>query len=179
MMHSHSRRHRQRRHQRRHAFLWAGLQARLFGPGELRLGLLSLLSEGPKHGYELMKDLEARSGGTYKASAGSVYPTLQLLEDEGLTSSAGVDGKRVHRLTDAGRQLVEDEAETIQRIWRRAEEWDDWGHAADPGNWEIARPAMRLGKAALKAVVRAEGDPEVVDEVRQILERARRRIEAL
>jgi DNA-binding PadR family transcriptional regulator len=61
-----------------------GFRRRFFEPGEVRIALLSLLKDGPKHGYELMKELEARSGGMYKASAGSVYPNLQLLEDEGL-----------------------------------------------------------------------------------------------
>jgi len=56
---------------------------RFFGAGEVRLALLSLLENEPKHGYQLMKDLEDRSGGLYRASAGTIYPTLQLLEDEG------------------------------------------------------------------------------------------------
>jgi len=57
---------------------------RFFGFGEARLAILSLLKEGPKHGYQLIKELEQRSGGLYRASAGTVYPTLQQLEDEKL-----------------------------------------------------------------------------------------------
>jgi DNA-binding PadR family transcriptional regulator len=60
---------------------------RFFGPGEVRLALLSLVAEAPSHGYELMKKLEERSAGVYRASAGTVYPTLQQLEDEGLIGS--------------------------------------------------------------------------------------------
>jgi DNA-binding PadR family transcriptional regulator len=65
--------------------------------------VLSLVSERPKHGYELMKELEARSGGSYRVSAGTMYPTLQMLEDEGMVTSEQHDGKRVYSLTDLGR----------------------------------------------------------------------------
>ena len=68
------------------AFPWGrgGRWGRFFGSGEIRLALLSMLESGPKHGYELMKELETKSGGIYKASAGAIYPALQQLEDEGM-----------------------------------------------------------------------------------------------
>ncbi len=157
--------------------MWGGFRARFFKPGELRLALLSLLADSPKHGYELMKQLEARSGGLYRASAGSVYPTLQQLEDEGLAHSEQKDGKRVYRLTPEGEQLAEDEAPAIRRIWRRAEEWGDWSYASVPEAWEIVRPAMELAKAALRVVGRDDAETEHVDRVREILEKARRDIE--
>src|ERR1700745_2211693 len=75
---------------------------RFFESGEVRLAILSLLSSGPKHGYQLMNELEERSGGAYKASAGSIYPTLQQLEDEELIRSDQQSGKRVYSLTEAG-----------------------------------------------------------------------------
>src|SRR5215469_14921470 len=70
-------------------FPWGrgGRWGRFFGPGEIRLALLSMLEAGPKHGYELMKELETKSGGMYKASAGAIYPALQQLEDEGMVIS--------------------------------------------------------------------------------------------
>lgn len=179
------RRHRGRRHRRPRRGgrgLWGafgGPRGRFFGPGELRLALLSLLAEGPKHGYELMKQLEARSGGLYRASAGSVYPTLQQLEDEGLARSEPRDGKRVYVLTSEGERLVTEEGPAIRRIWRRADEWGDWSYASMPEAWEIARPAMDLAKAALRVVGRDEAEPDRVDRVRDILERAREDIERL
>src|SRR6516164_10090515 len=84
-------------------FGWGG-RARFFESGEVRLAILSLLSEGPKHGYQLMKEMAERSGGLYKASAGSVYPTLQQLEDEELVTSDQQGGKKVYRITAAGRR---------------------------------------------------------------------------
>jgi DNA-binding PadR family transcriptional regulator len=154
-------------------------RARFFGPGEVRLALLSLLSERPMHGYELMRELESRSGGMYRASAGTIYPTLQQLEDEGLVTSESQEGKRVYRLTDAGRRELEARAEAVRRIWRRAEDWCEWEHASAPEAWEVARPAMRVVKAALRAVVDAGGDPARIDRVRQILDESAQRLEDL
>src|SRR6202045_3464743 len=94
---------------------WAP-RSRFFGPGEVRLAILSLLTDGPRHGYELMKMLAERSGGIYRASAGTVYPTLQQLEDEGLIASDLQEGRRVYRVTDAGRREVERLGEDIKDI---------------------------------------------------------------
>src|SRR5690242_4843816 len=80
---------------------WGGPgSSRFFEGGEVRLAILSLLSEGPKHGYQLMKEMKERSGGLYRASAGTIYPTLQMLEDEGLIEAVQQEGKRAFRLTD-------------------------------------------------------------------------------
>ena len=164
-----------------HAFgMWGGgPRSRFFGPGELRLALLSLLADGPQHGYELMRQLESLSGGLYRASAGSVYPTLQQLEDEGLARSEAVDGKRVYRLTPDGEREVRDQSDAIARIWRRAERWDEWSGLRGPDIWELARPVRRLARAVVRAMARSEGDSERIDEVRRILERARRELESL
>jgi DNA-binding PadR family transcriptional regulator len=156
---------------------WAE-RGRFFGPGEVRLALLSLLAEGECHGYDLMRRLEERSGGTYRASAGTVYPTLQQLEDEGLIASEERDGKRIYRLTDAGRAELERRAEAVARIWRRAEDWGSWSGAYDPEAAELLGPGLRLVKAALRAAARGD-DPDRFDAIRRILERARQEIDAL
>lgn len=175
-MHSH--RHRRHPGSRRHRRAFG--RGRFFGPGEVRLAILDLLAEEPRHGYDLMKALEARAAGAYRASAGTIYPTLQLLEDEGLATAEARDGKRVFRVTDAGRALLEEEAETIAEIWRRADDWGDWGPwggLGDPEAAEVLRPALRLAKTAVKAV--RHGDPATIEEVRAILRRARRDIQGL
>jgi DNA-binding PadR family transcriptional regulator len=175
--HRHWRRHRRSRGGFRG---WGDLgRGRFFGPGEVRLALLSLLSEGPRHGYELMKELEGRSGGVYRASAGTVYPTLQQLEDEGLATSEPREGKRVYELTDAGRRELEQETEAVERIWRRAEAWGEWEHAGSPEAWEVARPAMRLVKSALRAVARSGGSSERIEQVRTLLDSTRRELDRL
>ena len=80
----------------------------MFGRGDLKYALLGLLQEHPKHGYEMIKDLEERSGGFYSPSAGAIYPTLQLLEDRGWVSVEVVEGKKIYTITDAGRQALTD-----------------------------------------------------------------------
>ena len=93
--------------------------------GALRAAVLSLLAEQPMHGYQVMQELETRSGGRWRPSAGSVYPTLQQLEDEQLVSVDEIDGRRTFQLTDAGRSAA----------------------ATNP-----ARPAIPPGQAAASAV---------------------------
>src|SRR5260370_42313884 len=114
---------------------YMGQRGRFFESGEIRLAILSLLSEGPKHGYQLMKELKDRSGGMYRASAGSVYPTLQQLEDEGLIESEQKDGRRVYKLTEAGQKELESDPEAVRRVWERAESWEDWSHWRGPGGF--------------------------------------------
>ena len=80
----------------------------VFGHGHLRLYLLSLLDESPKHGYELIQALGARFGGTYIPSAGTIYPRLAKLEEEGLVSKSADGRKTVYSITDAGRAELHD-----------------------------------------------------------------------
>jgi DNA-binding PadR family transcriptional regulator len=78
--------------------------------GDIRQALLRALADGPAHGYEVIRRLEERSEGLWRPSAGSVYPTLQLLEEQGLLTSREEGGKRVYELTDEGRAEVEAQA---------------------------------------------------------------------
>lgn len=77
------------------------------GRGEVRIAVLVLLAEGPMHGYQIIRELTERTGGRWRPSPGAVYPTLQLLEDEGLVRGEERDGKRVFTLTDDGQAEVE------------------------------------------------------------------------
>ncbi len=148
-----------------------------FRAGEVRLALLSLLADGPAHGYELMKRLEQRSGGTYQASAGTVYPVLQQLEDEGLATSELADGKKVYSITAAGREELTREAEAVDRIWHRARGWQEWGNWLGPETAEIAGTVGRLVKASFQAAARSGADG--IEAVREVLDRARRELEDL
>jgi DNA-binding PadR family transcriptional regulator len=75
--------------------------------GDIRTAILTVLAENPGHGYEVIRTLEERSGGMWRPSPGSVYPTLQMLEDEGLVRSQTVEGRRVYEVTDEGRTEAE------------------------------------------------------------------------
>jgi DNA-binding PadR family transcriptional regulator len=179
-MFHHTRHHRRHHLHGRHFGPWAW-KARFFESGDIPLALLSLLVDGPKHGYELMKELERRSGGLYKASAGTVYPTLQQLQDEELVISESADGaRRVYSLTDAGRERLDGNADRVAAIWERSQddEWGGWADAMDPSAAEVMRPAFRLMRVALGSVARSN-DPDRADRVREILKRARREIQQL
>jgi len=162
-------------------FPWGrgGRWGRFFGPGEIRLALLSMLESGPKHGYELMKELETKSGGIYKASAGAVYPALQQLEDEGLVTSEALSGKRTYALTDAGKAELQRESEPVRRIWQRAEQAGDWAPWMGVEGAEVMRPAADLMKTALRAATRGSHDSARIAKIREILERTKKEIEGL
>ena len=154
-----------------------GFRRRFFESGEVRIALLSLLKDGPKHGYELMKELEARSGGMYKASAGTVYPNLQMMEDEGLITAEMRDGKRVFLITDAGRAELEKHKDAADRVWSRASQWDDWSDVMSAGAMEVIGPGMRVFRAATRKA--ANADSEKVEKIRQVLARTAEEIEKL
>jgi DNA-binding PadR family transcriptional regulator len=98
------------------------VRASVFGHGQLRLYLLGLLAERPMHGYELIQELSDRFGGTYAPSAGTVYPRLARLAEEGLIVSRS-DGRRtVHEITDAGRAVVADRKDDLDRLQIEVEE---------------------------------------------------------
>jgi DNA-binding PadR family transcriptional regulator len=156
-----------------------GGRRRFFESGEVRLAVLSLLKEGPTHGYELIKQFEVRSGGLYRASAGTIYPTLQLLEDEGLIVAETVDGKKVYRITKEGEAELERESDTVDQIWGRAERWEEWSQWMGPQAVAIAGPLAHLVKAALRSLHGAADSPERQEKLRDILERAQRELEQL
>jgi DNA-binding PadR family transcriptional regulator len=156
-----------------------GRRARFFGSGEIRLAILSLLSEGPKHGYQLMKEISERSGGVYRASAGSIYPTLQQLEDEGLIEATNQNGRRVFNLTPAGRDELAKDPETVRRIWERAESFEDWGRFMGPEAMAVYGPLSQLVKSGLRAAGRVGARHGGSDRVRDILDRARQELDAL
>src|SRR5689334_21075328 len=83
--------------------------------GNVRAAILALLTERPMHGYEMIKELDTRTGGVWRPSPGSVYPTLQLLEDEGLISSEEGGGRKRFTLTEAGQE--EARASAAQAPW--------------------------------------------------------------
>lgn len=92
----------------------------MFAPGELRLVLLALIADRPAHGYDLIKAIEEKTGGDYAPSPGAVYPTLQLLEDEGLIERAEAEGaKQPFAVTALGRKELEERKEEVAALMRR------------------------------------------------------------
>ncbi len=86
-----------------------GKHKRFFGRGEIQRVLLKLLQEKDMHGYEMIKTLEEKSSGMYKPSPGSIYPTMQMLEDQGYVETKKEDRKTVFSITEAGKTYLEEE----------------------------------------------------------------------
>ncbi|MGH9028109.1 MAG: PadR family transcriptional regulator [Acidimicrobiales bacterium] len=141
--------------------------------GDIRIALLAALEEGPAHGYEIINRLEEKSGGTWRPSPGSVYPTLQMFEDEGLVKSEEREGKRVYQLTDAGR------AEAEQRSQRRGgPPWEDWAREGlHEGLRGLRKAAENLGplfRPLMMAMrqVAMEGDSSKLERASEVLRKA-------
>lgn len=147
-----------------------GGRGRFFGPGDLRLVLLALIEEKPRHGYELIKELEAKFGGAYAPSPGSVYPTLTLLEELGHVRSTASEGtKRLVEITDDGRRFVADNQAALDSAMTRM----DMAARAASGEMPPAdvHHAMHTLKAAL-SFHRAGWDAAEIKRVRKIIEEA-------
>jgi DNA-binding PadR family transcriptional regulator len=99
--------------------------SRLFEKGDLKYVILDLLKDKPSHGYEIIHALEDRFHGFYSPSAGSVYPTLQLLEDLGYIKALEQDGKKIYTVTDEGKSFLKERGETIDKIKSHMHGW--WG----------------------------------------------------
>jgi DNA-binding PadR family transcriptional regulator len=136
--------------------------------GDIRTALLLALTESPAHGYELIGRIEEKSGGRWRPSAGSVYPTLQLLEDEGLVTGTERDGKRVYAVTEAGQAQANERADAAGGApWAR-EGRDDEGADA-------LRRTMRDLHLAAKQVAIA-GSPGQVEKATDLLAETRKRL---
>ena len=139
------------------------------GRGDVRAAILALLSEQPMHGYQIMRELAERSGGVWRASPGSVYPTLQQLQDEELVvADESSGGRRTFRLTEAGEAAAKEAAASGTTPWQAVA--DETGEQA----LELRDLVGGLLMAA-RQVVHA-GTPEQVDEAKGILREARRRL---
>ena len=136
--------------------------------GNVRAAILALLAERPMHGYEMIQELESRTNGLWRPSAGSIYPTLQMLEDEGLVSGEESEGKRRFSLTVVGRT----EAEGLGRP-----PWEQVADAGDGPASSLRDSAFQLGAAILQ-VARAGSDDQIA-KTREILADARRRVYAV
>jgi DNA-binding PadR family transcriptional regulator len=148
--------------------------------GALRYLLLDALHAAPLHGYEMIKRLEERSHGLYVPSPGTVYPTLQLLEDQGMVQADDDDGRRVYRLTDAGHKDLEAHAEVVAQTWVRF--GGESPSAVSRHEIAFLRDELhnlaQTAREGLHGALR-HGDVETVRQVRLALERCKNEIRGL
>ena len=145
--------------------------------GDLRLLLLSLLAEAPRHGYDLIREIETRTGGAYVPSPGVIYPALEALLDLGWVEAETAGSKRSFILTVEGRDQLAAEAEAVQRIGARLAELQESNRPEDP--LDVRGSMWRLAHAVREAVRAYPDDPERRKAVADILADAQDRISKL
>lgn len=153
--------------------------SRLFEKGDLKYVILDLLKDKPAHGYEIIRALEEHSHGFYSPSAGSVYPTLQLLEDMGYVKASEQDGKKVYTITEEGRNFLKEREETIQKIKDHMRGW--WGSANREEFHEAMHETMHEFQD-LAYIFRRKAhklDPDKLKRIKEIISKACRDIEAI
>lgn len=145
--------------------------------GDLRLLILKLISEAPRHGYDLIREIEARTGGAYVPSPGVIYPALEALQDLGWVVAEADGAKRSFRLTEEGEAQLAEEAEALERIEARLESLLESDRPEDP---QDVRGAMwRLRHSVIHAVRSNPDDPDMRRAVADILADAQARISKL
>ena len=151
---------------------------RMFDSGELRLVLLKLLADEPRHGYDLIRAIEELTGGDYAPSPGTVYPTLTLLEDMGLIASVEADGARkAFTATEAGRALLDEKADEVAALIARLEHHGERRSRADRA--PVRRAMHGLHSALWGSVAGGELSDAQVHAIADILDEATRKIERL
>jgi len=151
---------------------WPGPPGKSPGPkagrGDVRAAILALLREGPRNGYQIMSEIEERSGGAWRPSPGAVYPALQQLADEGLIEAEESAGRRAFSLTDEGRRYLEENPDMARAAWESmAQDEPD----EVPG---LFVQAARLGGTIVQ--VAHAGTPEQVHAAEELLEQTRRKM---
>jgi DNA-binding PadR family transcriptional regulator len=139
------------------------------GRGNVRAAILALLAERPMHGYEMIQELENRTGGIWRPSPGSIYPTLQLLEDEDLIAGEEVEGRKRFTLTDAGRAEVERQGQHAP--------WEEATAGIAPAAFGLRDAIAQLAEAAW--TVGTAGTEAQQTRALEILTESRRRLYAI
>ena len=157
---------------------WGGMGGRfrggrVFGHGDLKLILLALIAEQPRHGYELIRTIEEMFDGAYAPSPGAVYPTLTLLEELGHASVLSEDGKKLYTITAEGNAFLAENKDAVDAVMSRMQETAKmFARAAAP-------MALREAMHSLKRALFMHGGPWNADEVKRIGDIIRRAAEEI
>lgn len=155
-----------------------GRGARFFEQGDLKYVILRLLEEKPRHGYEIIKELESRFGGSYAPSPGTVYPTLTMLEDIGYARVVPEEGgKKIYEITDEGRKHLAEHANTVDDIFARIARFVE-GFTDTPMT-ELNQAFQRLARTTYKTATSHIQDRETIEKIRDAIRAAAEQIEAI
>ncbi|HEX5726075.1 MAG TPA: PadR family transcriptional regulator [Longimicrobiaceae bacterium] len=154
-----------------------GRGGRVFEQGDLKYVILKLLDEKPRHGYEIIKELEERFGGAYSPSPGTVYPTLSMLEDLGYARATPEEGgKKIYEITPEGREYLAQHRGTVDDIFERIAEFGAAMFSDDAV--AVQRAFGDLARATFRQAVGGGRDRERLKRIREVLERAAREIDS-
>lgn len=168
-------------------------RGRMFATGELRLALLALIAEEPRHGYELIRAVEDMTGGSYAPSPGAVYPTLQMLEEEGLIKPTkvkdaedGDDGedadsssKKPFKVTKAGKAELEERAEEVDELMERLGAHGKRAEKVRQKSPDLFRAMGNLASVLKNRARAGKLDQKAIDEIVDIIDEVAKRIERL
>ncbi|MFK3890138.1 PadR family transcriptional regulator [Sphingomonas sp. NPDC079357] len=157
-----------------------GRSRRMFDGSELRLVLLKLIADTPRHGYELIKAIETLTGGAYAPSPGVVYPTLTLLDEMELIAEQASEGSRKRfAITDAGRAHLDEQAETVATLMARLEALAAQRAQGEGEGAPVRRAMHNLRHAVMDRVKRADASPELLHEIAALIDEAAQKVERL
>jgi DNA-binding PadR family transcriptional regulator len=155
-----------------------GGRRRQFDGSELKLLLLTLIAEEPRHGYDLIREIEERTGGGYAPSPGVVYPTLTLLDEMGLIEEVKEEGARKRfAITDAGKAHLAEQKALVDAITERLGAIGDREKKGDRA--PIRRSVMGLMMAVREAVASGHDNADIAHDIAAILDEAAQKIERL
>jgi DNA-binding PadR family transcriptional regulator len=154
-----------------------GRGRRMFDSGELRLVLLKLIAEQPRHGYDLIREIEQRTGGAYAPSPGVIYPTITMLDDMGMIEEQKADGaKKQFAITAAGQALLTERESDVEALFARLAEVSAERQRTDGGP---VRRAMGNLRQVLHHRLATEDNADTLHEVAALLDEVAQKIERL
>ncbi|MBD2842446.1 PadR family transcriptional regulator [Erythrobacter sp. KMU-140] len=163
-------------------------RGRMFGSGELRLALLALINEEPRHGYELIRAIEDMTGGAYAPSPGAVYPTLQMLEEEGQIKQAKPkskdddgepSGKKPFKATKSGKAELEERAAEVDELMGRLGEHGERAERVKQKSPDLFRAMGNLANVLKNRAKAGKLDQNTINEIVDIIDEVAKRIERL
>lgn len=163
-------------------------RSRMFGSGELRLALLALINEEPRHGYELIRAIEDMTGGDYAPSPGAVYPTLQMLEEEGQIKQAkpkskakdeDTSSKKPFKATKTGVAELEERADEVTELMGRINEHGDRAEKVKERSPDLFRAMGNLGNVLKNRAKAGKLDQTAIDQIVDIIDEVAKRIERM
>ncbi len=149
----------------------------MFESGEMKYIILTLIKEQPRHGYDIIKALEERTGGCYSPSAGTVYPTLQLLEDQGFIRGVESDGRKVYQITPEGEAFLAEHGDVVQDILDRVR--DTLRHVAGGSMGRLNEAVAGLVGVTYRTAWQRGQDTPQTESIIKILTRATDEIRAM